>query len=117
MANLVVDIIEAKNNEPKLAFTKTKDESGKRSSSFKVTMGIMPDYLYQEGGIRLDGVTDGKSAAAAGLKAGDILLKVGSTDIKDMNSYMEVLGKHEKGDKVDVVIKRDGKMMTLALLF
>jgi len=80
-------------------------------------MGIMPDYLYQEGGIRLDGVTDGKPAAAAGLKAGDILLKVGSTDIKDMNSYMEVLGKHEKGDKVDVVIKRDGKMMTLALLF
>ena len=117
IADLIVDIIEAKNNEPKLSFTKTKDESGKRSSSFKVTMGIMPDYLYQDGGIRLDGVTDGKPAAAAGLKAGDILLKVGSTDIKDMNSYMEVLGKHEKGDKVDVVIKRDGKMMTLGLLF
>ncbi|MEO5582184.1 MAG: M20/M25/M40 family metallo-hydrolase [Saprospiraceae bacterium] len=117
VANLVGYIIENKNNEGKLGFTKTKDESGKRSTSFKVTMGIMPDYLYQEGGIRLDGVTDNKPAANAGLKAGDIVLKIGDTEIKDMNSYMEVLGKHEKGEKVNVEFKRDGKMQSLLLTF
>jgi hypothetical protein len=117
VTDLVVYTIEQKNNEGKLLFTKTKDESGKRSTSFKVTMGIMPDYLYQDGGIRLDGVTEGKPASKAGLKAGDIIYKVGDTPIKDMNSYMEVLGKHEKGDKVVVEFKRDGKMQTLELIF
>jgi S1-C subfamily serine protease len=42
---------------------------------------------------------------------------VGDTPIKDMKSYMEVLGKHEKGDKVVVEFKRDGKMQTLELIF
>ncbi|MBK6477717.1 MAG: PDZ domain-containing protein [Saprospiraceae bacterium] len=117
MADLVTDIIESKNAGSKLDFIKTKDESGRRSTSFKVTMGIMPDYLYQDGGIRLDGVTDGKPAALAGLKQGDIVLKVGDTKIMDMNSYMEVLGKHEKGDKVKVLFKRDGKEQELDLVF
>lgn len=117
VADLVTDIIESKNAGSKLDFIKTKDESGRRSTSFKVTMGIMPDYLYQDGGIRLDGVTDGKPAALAGLKQGDIVLKVGDTKIMDMNSYMEVLGKHEKGDKVKVLFKRDGKEQELDLVF
>lgn len=117
ISDLIVHIIESKDGEGKLTFTKTKDESGRRSTSFKVTLGIMPDYLYQEGGVRLDGVNEGKPAALAGLKAGDILLKVGETDIKDMSSYMEVLGKHDKGQKVDVIIKREGKMVTLPLVF
>ena len=117
VADLVVYVIEQKNNEGKLAFTKTNDDSGKRSTSFKVTMGIMPDYLYQDGGIRLDGVTDGKPASLAGLKAGDIVYKIGDAQIKDMTSYMEVLGKHEKGDKVKVEFKRDGKIQNLELTF
>lgn len=117
VSDLVVYTIEQKNDEGKLSFTKTKDESGKRSTSFKVTMGIMPDYLYQDGGIRLDGVTEGKPASKAGLKAGDIIYKIGDIAIKDMNSYMEVLGKHEKGDKVIVEYKRDGKMQSLELIF
>ena len=57
---LVVDPDSSKINL-ELAFTKTKDESSKMIF-FKVTLGIMPDYLYSDGGIRLDGVTEGKPA-------------------------------------------------------
>ncbi len=117
VADLVAHIIKEQNYKSKLVFTKTKDESGKRSTRFKVTMGIMPDYLYQEGGMRLDGVTDGKPAALAGLKTGDILLKIGDQEIKDMNSYMEALGLFNKNDKVKVVYKRAGKTEAIDLIF
>ncbi len=117
IADLAVDLIHQKNQSGRLAFTKTKDESGKRSSSFKVTLGIMPDYLYSDGGIRLDGVTEGKPAFLAGLKAGDIITKVGDTVIKDMNGYMEVLAKYNKKDKVNVEFKRDGHPMNLMVEF
>jgi hypothetical protein len=30
---------------------------------FKVTLGIMPDYSFQESGVRADGVTENKPAA------------------------------------------------------
>ncbi len=117
VADLVVHIIEDKNNQGKITFQKTKDESGKRAMTFKVTMGVMPDYLYQEGGLRLDGVTEGKPAAVAGLRAGDIILKIGSKEIKDMNSYMEALGMHNKGDKVKVTYTRSGKQEEIEVVF
>ncbi|MEP7266198.1 MAG: M28 family peptidase [Saprospiraceae bacterium] len=117
IADLIVYILEQEDAKGKLEFTKTKDESANRNTSFKVTMGIMPDYLYQDGGIRLDGVTDGKPASKAGLQVGDIVLKIGEKAILDMNSYMEALGMHEKGEKVTVLFRRNGKDQTTDLIF
>ena len=34
-------------------------------------MGVMPDYVFDGKGLRIDGVTDGKPAAAAGLKTSE----------------------------------------------
>lgn len=101
---------------PKPAYTATKQTTvGK--VRFKVTLGVMPDYSYTEGGLRIDGVTDGKPAMKAGLKGGDIILKIGEHEIRGIQTYMETLGKFAEGDKTKVIIKRDGKEMTLPLEF
>jgi len=102
----------------KLAFTKTRETqttSSLRSGS--VTMGVMPDYTYSGAGLRCDGVTDGRPAQKAGLKAGDIILKVGDHNISSMDSYMQMLGKFQKGDKAKVKFKRGNEEMETEVQF
>ena len=102
----------------KLAFTKTRETQTTSSlRSGGVTMGIMPDYTFAGTGIRCDGVTDGRPAQKAGLKAGDIIIKVGEYNISSMDSYMQTLGKFQKGEKAKVKFKRGNEEMETEVQF
>jgi Zn-dependent M28 family amino/carboxypeptidase len=102
----------------KLAFTKTRDtQSTSSMRSGGVTMGIMPDYTFAGAGIRCDGISDGRPAQKAGLKAGDIIIKVGDYTISSMDSYMQTLGKFQKGDKAKVKFKRGNEEMETEVQF
>lgn len=103
-------------NEPKLAFTKTKDSSGD-SPRFTVTLGVVPDYLFDGKGMRIDGVSEDKPAQAAGLQKGDIIVQLGDSTIVDMMSYMRSLGAFQKGDEAQVVYERDGKQLETKVKF
>lgn len=117
---LVVDYIEnlltIANNKPLPIFTKTKDEAT-RNRNLKVTLGVIPDFMYSDKGMRIDGVTEGKPAYNANLFKGDIVVKLGDYEIIDMMSYMEALGKFEKGQTVKVWVKRDGLIIEKDLTF
>ena len=84
-------------------------------SSFKVTLGIMPDYTFETGGVRVDGVSDNRPAIKAGIKQGDIITQLGDNKINGMQSYMDALGKFSPGDKTKVTVTRDGKVMVLPI--
>jgi peptidase M28-like protein/PDZ domain-containing protein len=98
----------------KPAFTATRQSSLGRVS-FKVTLGIMPDYTYETGGVRVDGVSDNRPAIKAGIKQGDIITKLGDNKVNGMQSYMEALGKFTPGDKTQVTVVRDGKEIVLPI--
>lgn len=100
----------------KLQFTPTKTKS-EDTPKFKVTMGIMPDYAYDGEGVHVDGVTDGKPAAVAGLQKGDVIVKLGDVEVKDMTTYMKALAAIKKGDKADVVFKRGAETLTRSVEF
>jgi hypothetical protein len=102
--------------EPKLAFTVTKQSSVGRVA-FKVTLGIMPDYSYQDKGVRVDGVSEDRPAKRAGLKEGDIIVQLGAYKVQGMQSYMEALGKFNKGDATKVTVMRNGQQMILPIQF
>lgn len=110
VGNMVKTILKSSQNQGKLDFTKTKDDSQSRPT-FSVTLGVMPDYMYQGEGMRIDGVTEGRTADKAGMKKGDIVLQIGEFKIDGMQGYMETLGKFEKGQKTTVKINRDGKII------
>lgn len=104
--------------DQKLAFTKTREtQSTSSMRSGGVTMGIMPDYTFAGSGIRCDGISDGRPAQKAGIKAGDIIIKVGDYNVSSMESYMEALGKFQKGDKVKVQFKRGNDTMEAEVQF
>lgn len=117
VATYAVHIIESLDDDGKLAYVKTKDDSQRQTSSFKVSLGIMPDYVSDGTGVRVDAVMDGRPAAAAGLEKGDIVIKLGDVDVVDINAYMKALGTFDKGDKTTIVIKRADKTMTKDIQF
>lgn len=102
----VFGIVQQLDNQPKLTFLKTREAQTTTSARFSVSMGIMPDYTWSGNGLRSDGVSEGKPAQKAGLKAGDIILQIGDFKITSMESYMQTLGKFKKGDKAKVVYLR-----------
>jgi hypothetical protein len=110
-------LISTLNSKEKLAFTRTKDESTTKASNFKVTLGVIPDYLYDGEGMRLDGTKEGRPAEKAGLIKGDIVLKIGDYSVSDMQTYMDALSKFEKGQTTPVLIKRNGEEMTFMVLW
>ncbi len=114
----VIKVINQINLSPILDFKKTSNpHSNATKSSFKVTLGVIPDYSFDGIGLRLDGVSDGRPAEKAGIKTGDIILKIGTFDIKDVYGYMEALSKFEKGSTVKVLLKRKEETMEVDLTF
>ena len=112
----IYNIIAATDKKSKLAFTKTREVSmGK--TSFKVTLGIMPDYTYSGTGVRVDGVSEGKIAQKAGIKPGDVLTQLNDHKFTDVQSYMEALGKFKKGDPAKVKLKRGKEEMSFDVVF
>lgn len=101
----------------KIAFTKTREMQTNTTARFSVTMGIMPDYTFSGAGVRADGVTEGRPAQKAGLKAGDIITAIGEYKVSSMESYMQTLGKFKKGDKTTVSYTRNGHPLTATVEF
>jgi S1-C subfamily serine protease len=61
----------------------------------------------------LSGVSGGGPAEAAGLRAGDILIRLGTFEIADLYALTEALQTLQPGDQVDAVVIRDGVEVTL----
>lgn len=116
VVDYIYQLVGALDNKGKLAFTPTAQDSSTKVS-FKVTLGIMPDYLFDGKGVKVDGVTLGKPAANAGIKRGDVILKLGDFDTNDMKTYMKSLAQFKKGDETTVVILREGKEEKLLIKF
>ncbi len=112
----IARIIDDIHKSPKLKFTKTKTKDQGRVR-FKVTLGIMPDYTFEGPGLKIDGVTENKPADKAGVKAGDIIVAMGSMDLKNIRDYMKALGKHDKGDTTTLKVKRGAEQIELKVQF
>jgi Peptidase family M28/PDZ domain len=115
--NTIIKVVDAMDNQPKLAYLTTKSKSMGGSRSFKVTMGVMPSYSSKVAGLKVDGVSEGKPAQKAGILAGDVIIQIGELSIKDMESYMDALGKFEKGQTVPVKVLRAEKEVILNVTF
>ncbi|MCB0540167.1 MAG: M28 family peptidase, partial [Bacteroidetes bacterium] len=112
-----LSLIKNLDKETDLPFTKTKDTDSKNTPRFKVTLGVVPDYMFDGVGMKIDGVTDGKPAQIAGIQAEDIVVKMGDIDVTDMMAYMTALSKFEKGEEVIVKVIRDKKPLDIKVTF
>ncbi|NIJ53028.1 M28 family peptidase [Dyadobacter arcticus] len=91
--------------------------SGVTTSNFKVTLGVMPNYSYSGKGLKIDGVTKARPAEKAGILVGDIITKLAGKDIATIYDYMEILGKHEKGQQVEAELLRGKEIKKVRVTF
>ncbi len=113
----IYNVIESLDDNGKLAFLKTRETQTSTNTRFSVSMGIMPDYTFAGTGVRADGVTDGKPAQKAGIKAGDIIIQLGDNNIASLENYMQALGKFKKGEKTKVKFKRGNETLEATVEF
>ena len=113
IADLVVKIVESTDHatdrpqyvEVKRVETLALDPvAGDRPS-----LGTIPDYSGNEKGVALSGVMPGSAAEKAGIKAGDVLVQLGESKIAVIEDFENALRKHKPGDKVKIVVLREGK--------
>ena len=116
ISNYIFNVISDLDDNGKLAFRKTKNES-EETPRFKVTLGVIPDYLFDGKGMRIDGVSEDKPAQKAGLQKGDIVIQLGEHKINDMMGYMKALSKFEKGTTTIVKVNRNGKEVEQQITF
>ena len=67
----------------------------------------------RDGGVLVESVTEGGSAEAAGVRAGDVLLRVGEVRTRDMRALRLALRNQRRGADLELVVLRDGGEVTL----
>lgn len=116
ISSYIFNVISDLDDNGKLAFRKTKNES-EEVPRFKVGLGVIPDYLFDGNGLRIDGISEDRPAQKAGLQKGDIVVKMGDKDVTDMMSYMKALSTYDEGDTTKVVVDRNGEMIAVDIKF
>lgn len=88
--------------------------------SFNASLGTIPDYGGPgagKKGVLLAGVRPGGAADRAGMKKGDILVRLGKSEIASVEDLMFVLSGSKPGELVPAVVIREGRETKLDVTF
>jgi S1-C subfamily serine protease len=77
-------------------------------AALDVTVRGVVGQDFQPAGAAIVSTTKGGAAAKAGLRAGDVITRVGSAPITTLQSLTEALAARKPGDKVKVTYVRGG---------
>jgi Zn-dependent M28 family amino/carboxypeptidase len=88
--------------------------------SFNASLGTIPDYAGPpdgKKGVLLAGVRPGGAAEAAGLRRGDILVRLGTHEVGSVEDLMYVLNSSKPGERVTATALREGKELKVEVTF
>lgn len=88
--------------------------------SFNASLGTIPDYGGPgpgKKGVLLSGVRPGGGADKGGMKKGDVIIRLGKSEIGSVEDLMFVLNGSKPGETVTAVVVRDGKEVQLQVTF
>jgi len=109
-AKEVVEYLSSR-KEPLTAVVPAKGIQASSGRERKVSLGTVPDFSYKGKGVRLSGVVPGSPAETAGLRDGDILIKMNASSLTNLRDLSEVLKSLNSGSRVEVLFLRDGREM------
>lgn len=72
--------------------------------------GVMPEFgPAEQPGVTVAAVSPGSPADRAGVREGDVIVEFAGVQVKTLDDLMFALGRRRPGDRVEVVIVRDGQ--------
>jgi aminopeptidase N len=111
VAAVAKEVIEylAKREGPLDATLQLEQKSGSEpKKERKVSLGIIPDFAFSGKGCRLSGVVPGSPAEKAGLREGDIIIRLNATLINKLKDLSDILKTLKPGDSSSITFLRDG---------
>ena len=93
---------------------------GGDARSFGASLGTIPDYGGPPGGkpgVLLAGVRSGGGADKAGIRRGDIIVRMGSHAIRSVEDLMYALQSFKPGETTNIVVVREGKQTQVSATF
>jgi hypothetical protein len=87
--------------------------AGAPAQGRRVSFGTMPDFAFAGPGVKVAEVTPGSPAEKAGVKEGDVLLKVDGQDVANLQGFSTILRGLTPGQTVKVRLRRGGQEQTL----
>lgn len=85
-------------------------------SGMRAYLGTIPDYAQGDvKGVKLSGVSPIGPAAKAGVKAGDIIIKLAGKEITNIYDYTYVMGDLKIGKPTAITVQRGGKEVELKI--
>lgn len=112
VARIVRDVDGA---EKRLTYTTAKSEPP-RAGVFRVYLGTIPNYSDSTDGLLIDGVRENSPAAKAGIKPGDLIVRIGTRDVKNVYDYTHALGEMKAGQEYVVEVMRAGEKLSLKIV-
>jgi Tol biopolymer transport system component len=88
--------------------------------SFNASLGTIPDYAGPgpgKSGVLLGGVRPGGAAERAGMRRGDLLVRLGRHEIASIEDFMFVLNASKPGETTKATVVRNGKKVELDVTF
>jgi C-terminal processing protease CtpA/Prc len=83
----------------------------------RVYLGTIPDYSQGDTkGVKLSGVSSIGPAAKAGVKGGDIIIKLGSKEVLNIYDYTSLMGELKVGKETTITVLREGKQLEMKIL-
>ena len=71
--------------------------------------GLVPDFAYSAGGVRINDIYADSAAERAGLLVGDIIMTINGKEAVDLRTYSGMLKEHAPGDVIEIGFTRDGQ--------
>ena len=85
-------------------------------ANLRAYLGTIPDYTEGDiPGLQLSGVTNGGPADKAGLRSGDVIVKLAGRTIENIYDYTFAIEALKIGESVEVVVLRDGDTITMKI--
>ena len=112
VASIVTDVVRGLGDLDGVTLVRQAAPAPAGGGGYGAWLGTVPDFTPVDRGVRLSGVSAGSPAEAAGLRGGDVVVRLGEHEVGDLYDLTDALRAHRPGDVVDVTVLRDGEELT-----
>jgi hypothetical protein len=107
-------VVELANMESRPAFVEvpmTPVRAGEAGGE-RAYLGTIPAFGEEVDGVLLSGVTPGAPADAAGIRGGDVIVRIGEMAIHSLQDMQTALESNRPGDRIKISVRRGSSVIT-----
>jgi S1-C subfamily serine protease len=102
----------AERREPLTVTIGASEQQAEVGGPRRASLGTMPDFGFDGPGVRVQRVMPSSAAEAAGVLAGDIVVRIDDQIVPDLRGYSAILKSYAPGDEITVTVLRDGERIS-----